>query len=95
MTDPKHSKAEEVFNQLKGLPTSGIIAQKSTGLVYLDIDDDFILKGLEVLQTDSYIILPPYSNPDRQYDFGHGSSPSFCNVVIAEDYEMKDEGREF
>ena len=61
MTDPKHSKAGEVFNQLKGLPTSGIIAQKSTGLVYLHIDDHFILKALEVLQTDSYIILyfPP------------------------------------
>ena len=82
MADSKHSKHKDVLNQLKGLAASGIIAQKSTGIVYLDIDDDFIMKSLEVLRPLGYI-KPTFLH----HHIG-------AHIVIAEDHEMKENGGE-
>ena len=105
MADSKHSKHKDVLNQLKGLAASGIIAQKSTGMVYLDIDDDFIMKSLEVLRPIGYIkptFLHLPSAPiliDNMLWFRE-EVPYFksyhigAHIVIAEDHEMKENGGE-
>ena len=55
MAPPNNPEAEDVMNQIGDLPRTGVVAQDSTGMIYLDIDDDFIFKALEVLRPFGYI----------------------------------------
>ena len=50
----KNPKPEVVLKHLEDVPKMGIVDQTSTGMIYLDIDDDFIWKALEVLRPFGY-----------------------------------------
>ena len=57
----------DVIEAVKDLPTSGVLAQDGyTGMVYLDLEDAWVFKALEVLEDFGYIspfspffLLPP------------------------------------
>ena len=51
----KNPKPEVVLKHLEDVPKMGIVDQTSTGMIYLDIDDDFIWKALEVLRPFGYV----------------------------------------
>ena len=51
----KNPKPEVVLKHLEDVPKMGIVDQTSTGMIYLDIDDDFIWKALEVLRPFWYV----------------------------------------
>ena len=51
----KNPKPEVVLKHLEDVPKMGIVDQTSTGMIYLDIDDDFIKKALEVLRPFGYV----------------------------------------
>ena len=60
MAHPENPKAEEVLNQIRDLPRSGVVAQDSTGMIFLDIEDDYIFNTLEVFRLLSSIwFFPP------------------------------------
>ena len=50
----ENPKPEVVLKHLEDVPKMGIVDQTSTGMIYLDIDDDFIWKALEVLRPFGY-----------------------------------------
>ena len=50
----KTPNPEVVLKHLEDVPKMGIVDQTSTGMIYLDIDDDFIWKALEVLRPFGY-----------------------------------------
>ena len=52
LTNPK---PDLVIKHLEDVQKTGIVDQTSTGMIYLDIDDDFIFKALEVLRPFGYI----------------------------------------
>ena len=90
MDHPKNPKADEVMYQIGDLPRSGIVAQDSTGMIYLDIDDDYIFKALEVLRPFGYI---------RPAFFVFPPTPIGAHIKIvtkreAEDYELGAEKRD-
>ena len=90
MDHPKNPKADDVMNQIGDLPRSGIVAQDSTGMIYLDIDDDYIFKALEVLRPFGYI---------RPAFFVFPPTPIGAHIKIvtkreAEDYELGAEKRD-
>ena len=90
MAHPENPKAEDVLNQIRDLPRSGIVAQDSTGMIYLDIDDDYIFKALEVLRPFGYI---------RPAFFVFPPTPIGAHIKIvtkreAEDYELGAEKRD-
>ena len=90
MAHPKNPKAEDVMNQIGDLPKSGVVAQDSTGMIYLDIDDDYIFKALEVLRPFGYI---------RPAFFVFPPTPIGAHIKIvtkreAEDYELGAEKRD-
>ena len=84
MAHPENPKAEEVMNQIRDLPRSGVVAQDSTGMIYLDIEDDYIFNTLEVLRHYGYI---------RPAFFVFPPAPIGAHIEIvtrreAEDYEL-------
>ena len=90
MAPPNNPEAEDVMNQIGDLPRTGVVAQDSTGMIYLDIDDDFIFKALEVLRPFGYI---------RPAFFVFPPAPIGAHIKIvtkreAEDYEVRAEMRD-
>ena len=54
-------KPADVIEAVKDLPTSGILAQDGfSGMVYLDLEDDWVFKALEVLKDYGYISPPSF-----------------------------------
>ena len=84
MDHPENPNTEDVLNNMRDLPRSGTVAQDSTGMIYLDIDDEFIFRALEVLQPFGYI---------RPAFFVFPPAPIGAHIEIvtkreAEDYEL-------
>ena len=52
-------KPKEVLRSVRDLPTSGYLSQSSTGAIYLEVDDGYIFKALEVLRPYGYTRPPP------------------------------------
>ena len=84
MIHPKSPSAEEVLDSLEGLPTSGTIAVTENGLVYLDIDDDWIFRALAVLEPFGYIRPPFFVYPP----YPVGAHIKIVTKREAEDYEL-------
>ena len=84
MIHPKSPSAEEVLDSLEGLPTSGTIAVTKNGLVYLDIDDDWIFRALAVLEPFGYIRPPFFVYPP----YPVGAHIKIVTKREAEDYEL-------
>ena len=83
MIHPKTPKSPEVLEAVKNLTTSGTVAQDN-GMLYLDLDNDWIFNCLTVLKHFGYI-LPPF--------FVYPPHPLGAHVIIvtkteAEDYEL-------
>ena len=90
MAHPENPNTEDVLNNMRDLPRSGTVAQDSTGMIYLDIDDDYIFKALEVLRPFGYI---------RPAFFVFPPTPIGAHIKIvtkreAEDYELGAEKRD-
>ena len=85
MIHPKSPSTEDVLDSVKDLPTSGTLAQATeNGMIYLDLNDDWIFNALSVLHDSGYI-RPPY--------FVHPPTPVGAHIKIvtkreAEDYEL-------
>ena len=84
MIHPKSPSAEEVLDSLEGLPTSGTISVTENGLVYLDIDDDWIFRALAVLEPFGYIRPPFFVYPP----YPVGAHIKIVTKREAEDYEL-------
>merc|ERR1711936_535524 len=58
----------DVIEAVKDLPTSGVLAQDGyTGMVYLDLEDDWVFKALEVLEDFGYISPPFFGFPGSSW----------------------------
>ena len=76
MTNPKSKK---VLRSVRDLPTSGYLSQSSTGVIYLELDDGYISKPLEVLRPYGYTRPPPPT----------GARITIVNQREAEDNELQ------
>ena len=84
MIHPKNPPRKEVLDSLKDLPTSGTVAQQQDGMLFLDLNDEWIFRALTVLHDYGYII-PPF--------FVYPPCPAGAHIEIvkkseAEDYEL-------
>ena len=59
MSRPETCKPEEVYERVKDLPKTGILRQNSDGAIFVDIDDEWIFKALDVLKHYGFI-RPPF-----------------------------------
>ena len=60
MKHPKSPSAKDVLDSVKDLPTSGTVSQnQQNGMLYLDLNDDWIFNALSVLHDSGYI-RPPF-----------------------------------
>ena len=85
MKHPKTPSSTEVLNAVKDLPTCGTVAQnQQNGMLYLDLNDDWIFNALEVLQDSGYIRPPFFVYPP----FPVGAHIKIVTKREAEDYEL-------
>ena len=60
MNHPKNPSSKEVLDSVKDLPTRGTVAQnQQNGMLYLNLNDDWIFHALSVLHDYGYI-RPPF-----------------------------------
>ena len=92
MKHPKTPSSKEVLDAVKDLPTCGTLAQnQQNGMLYLDLNDDWIFNALTVLQDSGYIRPPFFIYPP----FPVGAHIKIVTKREAEDYELFGEkGRE-
>ena len=76
---PDNPTRKEVEEALENLDRSGVVMEYIDGGIYLDLDNDWIYKALEVVSNYGYEV-PPFLN----YSGGEGA-----HIKIAEDHEMK------
>jgi len=85
MIHPKTPKSPEVLDAVKNLPTSGTLAQdRQNGMLYLDLDNDWIFNVLAVLQPFGYISPPFFVYPPHPL----GAHVKIVTKTEAEDYEL-------
>ena len=83
----KSPSAEDVLNSVKDLPTNGTLTQdRENGMLYLDLDNDWIFNALSVLHDYGYIRPPFFVFPP----FPVGAHIKIVTKREAEDYELKD-----
>ena len=83
MIHPKTPKSPDVLDAVKNLPTSGTVAQDN-GMLYLDLDNDWIFNSLAVLQPFGYILPPFFVYPPHPI----GAHVKILTKTEAEDYEL-------
>ena len=59
----KNPDAKRVLENLKDLPRTGILSKSIEGMIYLDLDDEWIFKALEVLKDYDYTRPPFFKYP--------------------------------
>ena len=87
---PSNPKPDQVLEKLKDLPTVGTLTQDNSGMIYLNLDDNWVFKALDILRDFGYI-RPPF--------FVYPPTPIGAHIKIitkreAEDYELFEESRE-
>ena len=85
MNHPKTPSSKEVLDSVKDLPTSGTVAQnQQNGMLYLNLNDDWIFNALSVLHDYGYIRPPFFVYPP----FPVGAHIEIVTGREAEDYEL-------
>ena len=85
MKHPESPSAKDVLDAVNELPTKGTLTEdKENGMVYLDLDDDWIFKALTVLRDYGYIRPPFFAYPP----FPVGAHIKIVTKREAEDYEL-------
>ena len=85
MNGRKTPSSKEVLDAVKDLPTCGTVAQnQQNGMLYLDLNDDWIFNALTVLQDSGYIRPPFFIYPP----FPVGAHIKIVTKREAEDYEL-------
>ena len=75
----------EVLEAVKDLPASGILAQDGyTGMLHLDLEDDWVFKAMEVLEEFGYIAPPFFVFPPVPL----GAHVKIISEREAVDYEL-------
>ena len=91
MNHPKTPSSKEVLDSVKDLPTSGTVAQnQQNGMLYLNLNDDWIFNALSVLHDYGYIRPPFFVYPP----FPVGAHIKIVTGREAEDYELFRKGRD-
>ena len=83
MNKSSNPKPEHVLERLEILPKVGILTQDSTGMIYLDLDDNWVFRALEVLRPYGYI-RPPY--------FVYPPTPVGAHIKVVTKREAEDYG---
>ena len=78
---PENPTRKEIEESLGDLDRSGLVREHIEGGIYLDLDNDWIYKALEVVSSYGYEV-PPF------FDYSDGEG---AHIKIAEDFEMKGE----
>ena len=85
MNSPKTPSSKEVLDAVKDLPTCGTVAQnQQNGMLYLDLNDDWIFNALTVLKDSGYIRPPFFIYPP----YPVGAHIKIVTKREAEDYEL-------
>merc|ERR1712227_881298 len=84
MSARKNPNSKNVLKNLEDLPRVGILSQSNEGMIYLDLDDDWIFKALEVLKDYGYIRPPFFVFPPTPV----GAHIKIITKREAEDYEL-------
>ena len=85
MNGRKTPSSKEVLDAVKDLPTCGTVAQnQQNGMLYLDLNDDWIFNALTVLKDSGYIRPPFFIYPP----FPVGAHIKIVTKREAEDYEL-------
>ena len=85
MNGRKTPSSKEVLDAVKDLPTCGIVSQnQQNGMLYLDLNDDWIFNALTVLKDSGYIRPPFFIYPP----FPVGAHIKIVTKREAEDYEL-------
>ena len=88
MKHPKSPSAKAVLDTVKDLPTNGTLARNDkNGMVYLDLDNDWIFNALTVLHDSGYIRPPFFCYPP----FPVGAHIKIVTKREAADYELFEE----
>ena len=87
---PPNPKPKAVLDKVKELPRVGTLTKNSSGMIYLDLDNDWVFKALDVLRDFGYI-RPPF--------FVYPPTPVGAHVKVitkreAENYHLIEENRE-
>ena len=77
----KNPDAKRVLENLKDLPRTGILSKSIEGMIYLDLDDEWIFKALEVLKDYDYT-RPPF--------FVYPPTPVGAHIKIVTKREAED-----
>ena len=87
----KRPSSKAVLDSVKDLPTNGTVAQDDeNGMVYLNLDDDWIFHSLKVLRDSGFIRPPFFSYPP----FPVGAHIKIVTQREAGDYELFGEKKE-
>ena len=85
MNHPKTPKRKDVLDCVKDLPTSGTVAlNHQNGMLYLDLNDDWIFNALSVLHDFGYIRPPFFVYPPIPV----GAHIEIVTAREAEEYEL-------
>ena len=85
MKHPKTPSSKEVLDSVKDLQASGTVAQNhQNGMLYLDLNDDWVFNPLAVLQGSGYVRPPFFVYPP----FPVGAHIKIVTEREAEDYEL-------
>ena len=84
MSTRKNPNSKNVLKNLEDLPRVGILSQSNEGMIYLDLDDNWIFKALEVLKDYGYIRPPFFVFPPTPV----GAHIKIITKREAEDYEL-------
>ena len=85
MKHPKTPSSKEVLDSVKDLQASGTLAQNhQNGMLYLDLNDDWVFNPLAVLQGSGYVRPPFFVYPP----FPVGAHIKIVTEREAEDYEL-------
>ena len=85
MKHPKTPSSKEVLDSVKDLQASGTVAQNhQNGMLYLDLNDDWVFNPLAVLQGSGYVRPPFFVYPP----FPVGAHIKIVTKREAEDYEL-------
>merc|ERR1712126_294419 len=77
---PPSPSGKEIFALLNGLPCEGKLSQNPSGMVFLDLDDDWIYLVSDLLKEHGYE-LPPYFYPPH---------PVGAHITLVTAQEAKD-----
>ena len=85
MSEMAQPTPADVMEAVKDLPTNGVLAQDGySGMVYLDLEDDWVFKALEVLEDFGYISPPFFVFPPVPL----GAHVKIISEREAVDYEL-------